>query len=113
MGLQPVHLVVGDGIEQGQVGDLPVNFRRLFGGLDEAEGFVQVFARAVDAVLRPNDKAGGAASSPPWQSPISWVPQSTEHPRQHVYAVREHHDALGTHLPEGAGELPFHPGMWT
>ena len=47
VGLQPVHLVVGDGIEQGQVGDLPVDFRRLFGGLDEAEGFVQVFARAV------------------------------------------------------------------
>lgn len=104
MGLQPVHLVVGDGIEQGQVGDLPVDFRRLFGGLDEAEGFVQVFARAVDAVLRPNDKAGGLHLLRRGNADLMGA---AEHPRQHVYAIREHHDTLGTHLPEGAGERFF------
>ena len=60
VGLQLVHLVVGNGIDQRQVGDLHVNFSSLFGGFNESEGLVQILARAVDAVLCPDDEAGGA-----------------------------------------------------
>ena len=59
-GLQLVHLVVGNGIGQRQVGDLHVNFSSLFGGFNESEGLVQILARAVDAVLCPDDEVGGA-----------------------------------------------------
>ncbi len=54
-GFEKVHLLVGDGVDEGQVGDLHVGFGGLFGGLDEAEGLVEVTARAVDAVRGPDD----------------------------------------------------------
>lgn len=57
MGFQLVHLVVGNGIDQRQVGDLHVNFRGLFCGFNEAEGFVQDLACAVGAMVRPDHKA--------------------------------------------------------
>ena len=59
VGLQLVHLLVGDGIDKRQMGNLHVDFRCLFGGFNEAEGLVQILACAVDSVLRPDDKAGG------------------------------------------------------
>ena len=101
MGLQLVHLVVSDGIDQWQMGDLHVNLCRLFGGLDEAERLVQVFSRAVDAMLRPDNKPGGAHLL---SGGLTDLVRAAEHPRQHIHAVRKDDDDLGSHLPQGAGE---------
>ena len=69
---------------------------------DQAEGLVHGLAGAVDAVHAPDHQtkflhllSGGLTDG------IG----AAEHPGQNTHTVREHHDALGAHLPQGVGEL--------
>ena len=105
---QQVHLFVGDGVDQRQVGDLHIDFGGFFSGLNETEGLVQILARAVNAVLAPDHQAGGEHL---FSRGLANLVGATEHPGQHVHAFREDHDALGAHLPESAGELPLVQGV--
>ena len=87
-----MHLLVGDGVDPGQVGDLHIDIGGFLGGFDKAEGFVQVFPSAVNAVLTPDYQAGrqhlfGGSDS-------DFV-GAAEHPGQHIDAFREDNDALG------------------
>ena len=100
--LQKVHHVVGDGVHAREVGDLHVDLGGLFCGLDQAEGLIQVLARAVNAVERPDYKPGGLHLL---RRGLADLVGAAEHPGQHVHAVREDDDALGAHLPERAGKL--------
>lgn len=95
-------LLIPDGIDSWQVGGEHMDLCCFFGGFDQAEGFVEISARTVDAVLRPDDETRGFHL---FGGGLPDLVRAAEHPRQHVHAVREHHDALGTHLPERAREL--------
>ena len=77
--------------------DLHIDLGGLFGRLDQAEGLVQILARAVDAVLRPDDESRRAHF---FRRRNADLIRAAEHPRQDVDAVGEDDDAFGAHLPE-------------
>ena len=55
-------------------------------------------------MLRPDNQPGSAHFFGGGKANLVGA---AEHPRQHIYAVREDHDALGAHLPESACERLF------
>ena len=86
------------------MGDLHVDFGGLLGGLDQAEGLVEILPGTVDAVQGPDNQAGGAHLL---GRGLTDLVGAAEHPGQHIHTVGEDHNALGAHLPERAGELPL------
>ena len=81
-----------------------IDLRCLFDGLDQTEGFVEVFPDAVDAVHAPDDEAellhlrGGRFTD---------LICAAEHPRQYADPVWEDDDTFGAHFPQRVGELLF------
>ena len=98
------HLVVPDGIDPGQVGGEHIDLGGFFHGFDEAEGLVQGFPSSVNAVHSPDHQPELLHL---FRRGLSDGVGAAEHPGQHPHAVGEHHDALGTHLPQGMGQLLF------
>ena len=84
------------------MGGQHIDLSCFFDRFDQAESLVHGLARTVNAVHAPDD-----------QPELLHLPGSgltdgicaAEHPREYTYAVGEHHDALGTHLPQGVGEF--------
>lgn len=103
-----MHLVIGNGVYEGQMGNLHVDIRCFLRSLNQAEGLVQIFACTVNAVLCPDHQTGGIHLG---SSGLTNFVGATEHPGQDVDAVGEHHNALGAHLPERAGEFPLVEGI--
>ena len=98
------HLVVPDGIDPGQVSGEHINLGGLLHGFNEAEGFVQRLSGTVNAVHSPDHQPELLHL---FRRGLSDGVGAAEHPGQHPHAVGEHHDALGTHLPQGMGQLLF------
>ena len=83
---------------------LHIDFGSLFGGFDEAEGFIQILSRTVDAVHRPDDETGALHFLSGGESDLVGA---AEHPGQNIDPVRKDNNTFRTHLPEGTGEFPL------
>lgn len=96
------HLVVTDGIHPGQMGREHIDLCCLLNSFNQTKGLVHGLARAVNAMHSPNHQAEFLHLL---RCGFADRVGAAEHPWKHAHAVREHYDALGTHLPQGMGEL--------
>ena len=92
---------VRDGVGAGEGRGEHIYLGGFLRGLDESEGLVEGFARAVDAVHRPHDEAGGAHF---FRGGGAYLVRAAQHPREHLDALGEDDDAFRAHLPKGVGE---------
>src|SRR5699024_4414522 len=104
-------VIVGDGLADQPAAHrqhLDVDLGALFDGVGQAEGGVKVGARDEQPVLGPDGRlvvlhllAGGHGDAGP----------ARHHPGADAHPFGEHHRALGSALPQRAGEVPVGQGQ--